>query len=49
MEILRNFFNQGESSYITFCVFMILFIVFIFGSVSLMDYMISKFFNRTQE
>jgi hypothetical protein len=49
MELIRNFFNQGQSSYLTFTLFMVIFIIFIFGTVSLMDFMISKFFNRQQE
>jgi hypothetical protein len=49
MEMLRSFFNQGDSSYFTFAIFMVIFIVFIFGTVSLMDFMIGKFFDRSQE
>ncbi|MCU0431282.1 MAG: hypothetical protein MUF42_15060 [Cytophagaceae bacterium] len=49
MELLRNFFNDGQSSYLSFTLFMLVFIVFILGTVSLMDFMISKFFNRQQE
>jgi hypothetical protein len=50
MEIIRNILNNsGESSYFTYIFFLLAFIIFVFGTVALMDFMIGKLFNKQED
>jgi hypothetical protein len=50
MELIRNILNNsGESSYFTYIFFLLAFIIFVFGTVALMDFMIGKLFNKQED
>jgi hypothetical protein len=50
MEFIRNILNNsGENSYFTYVFFLLTFIIFVFGTVALMDFLIGKIFNNQEE
>jgi hypothetical protein len=50
MELIRNILNNsGEGSYFTYIFFLLAFIIFVFGTVALMDFMIGKLFNKQED
>ncbi len=50
MELIRDILNNsGESSYFTYIIFLLAFIIVVFGTVALMDFMVGKFFNKLED
>jgi hypothetical protein len=50
MELIRSIFNNsGESSYFTYIFFLLSFVIFVFGTVALIDFMIGKIFNKQED
>lgn len=50
MAFVRNLLNSGgDGSYFTFIFFLLLFIIFVFGSIALLDYMFTKLFNKQED
>ncbi len=50
MELIRNILNNsGESSFFTYIFFLLAFVIFVFGTVALLDFMIGKLFNKQED
>ena len=50
MEIIRNILNNsGDNSYFTYVIFLVTFIIFVFGSLAFLDYMVGKIFKKQED